>query len=320
MASSATIRRGGRWRETLTRWVPLWMLRRLLIKPIIAGTSDGIRRPPMRYSAIKVRPGAVPHQHRQHRRRRGGRLVPLPLQDEVRGREPEQLPAQRPSRHVRERRVQEPQHRADLHGREGRQDARQGRAQGRGTRPPRAAGQRRAEVHAELRVPARAAGHPDADRRHQGVRRAARRPVLRRPGRDLRPGDPRAGAAEGRPGRPGRRRRRPEGLQHPHDRDPGADRQHQPDRQGADGRVRPPLGDRRLRLGRAARGHVPQRRPGVALPAGLPPRRAAHQRGRDPARAEGPLERQRAGGRRAVPEPVHQAGARRPTSTCSSRA
>ena len=89
--------------------------------------------------------------------------------------------------------------------------------------PAHAAGEHRAALDPELRR-ARRGGRVGAAGRRQGLRRPARRPVLRRPRLGLRPG--RAAAVQPVPRDParrhGRRRRRPR-LQHPHDRDPGAD-------------------------------------------------------------------------------------------------
>ena len=71
----------------------------------------------------------------------------------------------------------------------------------------------------ELRV-ARGPGDLLRQGRHQGLRRPARRPVLRRPGRHVRPDRlPQRAPRRVQHGR----RRRPQGLQRQHDRHPGAD-------------------------------------------------------------------------------------------------
>ena len=186
-------------------------------------------------------------------------------------------------------RVHQPQPGPDLHGPQDHQglegpDLREDPRPG----PSHPAEQRRPALDSQLRV-ARVPGDLLRQGRDQGLRRPARRPVLRGPGRHVRPDRlPQRAPRRVQHGR----RRRPQGLQRQHDRHPGADHSADRDQEDADRRQQHRLGRRRLRDGLSA-GHHQGRRHEVA--AGLPPRRAAHQRGRHPAREEGPLEPQRPG-------------------------
>ncbi len=111
-----------------------------------------------------------------------------------------------------------------------------------------AAGQRRHALHAQLRGAGRSAHH--RKRRHAGVCGPARRPVLRRSRRHVRPaGHPRAGRQLEQP------RRQPEGIQRPQHRARDSDRAAvalghgavEPERPGGDhrrlGHGQPPLDD-----------------------------------------------------------------------------
>ena len=147
-------------------------------------------------------------------------------------------------------------------------------------------------------------------RRDHGVRRAARRGLLRRPGLDLRPGRP---AAVREPARPVRaeRLRRPGGRGERHqpperalDRDPGADlladQKRPPDHRRVD-HGQPPAGQG---VGRRQRRERRQR----AVPAGVAAGQPAGQRGDYPAGQEGPVELAAAVGRQAVRQLRHPAG------------
>ena len=208
---------------------------------------------------------------------------------------PWQLPVQHRADHLADRHDLEQQ--ADVLGRAG-GPPRRARA---GPPPALPAVQHRPAVDAELRDRARPAGGALAGGRDQGLRRAARRGVLRRPGLDLRPGQPaavpvgqrvraRAGA-----GQHARRQHHqpPERALH---RDPGADvgpdRQGPADDRGVDQRQPP----RRLGARRRQRGRRGQRPVAAGLPAGQP----AVQRGAGAAGQEGLLEPPAAGARQAV--------------------
>ena len=77
---------------------------------------------------------------------------------------------------------------------------------GAGQEHPGAPGQRRRAIHAGLRGQPRLQGRQEPRRRHQGLRRSPRRPVLRRPGEHLRPRRP--AAVQPRPPDPPARRSR----------------------------------------------------------------------------------------------------------------
>ena len=153
----------------------------------------------------------------------------------------------------------------------------------------------------------------DASRRRQGLRRPDRRPVLRRPRLGLRPR--RAAAVQPRPRDPaagGARRRRRRRLQHAHDRAPGADRAADQGQGRADGAERP------RRRARDLRDREPPARPACSTRTATAARtgdfvqvsRLANPLVNEvviPLGREGPLERVRPVGRRAVrrrvPEP-----------------
>ena len=107
--------------------------------------------------------------------------------------EPEHVPLRGAADRIRERRVHELEPPADLRrharplqeGRQGRDGRQEQAGRARDERPD-AAGQRRAAHDAELRRARGARDHRSRQRR-QGLRRSARRPVLRRPRLDLRP-------------------------------------------------------------------------------------------------------------------------------------
>ena len=151
--------------------------------------------------------------------------------------------------------------------------------------------QRRAEDDAELRggLPNGAIrGHP---RRRQDVRRPGRRPVLRRPRRDLRRHRHRQARPPGdRARQPGRRQGRRVGLQHPFVRAAGAESE-----VTRDGRS---VTDATARTRSSASGRPPSAGVKVkrgqgqgAMGPGQPPRQPADQRGHRPDRVEGPLQR-----------------------------
>ena len=143
----------------------------------------------------------------------------------------------------------------------------------------------------------------------QGVRRPAQGPVRGQPGRDLRPGQRpgrgRLHACRGRvPARQleeGRRHRRPGGRERHHARARGADELPGRRRRHRDRR----LDDRQPAPGVAAEQRAQERLPDRGdrrrrLDAGLAPRHAAGQRGRDRPARQGQVQRLEAEGRRPV--------------------
>ena len=172
-----------------------------------------------------------------------------------------------------------------------------------------AAVQHRPALDAELRGARPGGGAHAADRR-DGVRGSAERRLLRRSRRDLRPRRPPAVPAPAPAPLGGRGQRRPaRHAERAHDRDPGPDRRADEERQEADRPVEPALGARHLGRGeppvgagarplpRCQRQRTAQHR---FLGAGLAARQPALQRGRRPARQEGPVERDTAERRRGV--------------------
>ena len=115
------------------------------------------------------------------------------------------------------------------------------------------------------------------------------------------------------------RRRRDEGAEHPHDRDPGPDRDAHQGRLRADDVLEPGRGARHLERGEPPQGadvRRPQERHGAVGPvgAGLAARQPALQRGDRPARREGRLEPRQSRGRRGVPAERPASRARRPAA------
>ncbi len=205
-------------------------------------------------------------------RRRGGRHLPVPVQDDRL--EPEHVPLQHEPGHISDRPRSERQ--ADLHGHP--RDvcrvvrARHGSAG--------SAGEHRPPLEPDVRP---VSGSRGSRPRPQGVRGPTRRSVLRGPGVDLRPRRPPAvqhGARHPAPDGSGQGRR-PQ-LQHALDRDPGAE-------DGpASGTCRK-RDDRRLCQREPAADPRPERQrdsgQSGTVGAGLAARKPADQRGGHPARA-----------------------------------
>ena len=184
---------------------------------------------------------------RQHRRRRRGHQLPVPLPH--RDPEPEHVPLQhRPDRHALGHGL-EPAAVLQRHPRRQARRRHHRRRLAHDARPerPDPARHDRPALDAELRL-ADGRGDPDAPGRRQGLRRPDRRPVLRRPRLGLRPRRPAAvqpGPRDPAAGGAGRGRRRR--VQHAHDRAAGADRAADQGQGRADGAERPRRRARDLR-------------------------------------------------------------------------
>ena len=130
--------------------------------------------------------------------------------------------------------------------------------------------------------------------RHQSVRRATPRRVLRRSRRRVRPCRPSALSKPApHPDCGHRRSERSAGVQRPHHRYPGSDQRVDPQRQDTHRPDGPRSGDRRLGVGAPAEGPVPRRTPQQlvrALHPGVAAREPVVQRGHRADGRQGPLE------------------------------
>ena len=170
---------------------------------------DPVRGSGRRAELLQLRPeGALLRQRRQHRRRPLRRPLPLRVQDA----DPEQELVRGGAAAGALAERHEPERAPDLHGHAAQRTGRTGscaRSRVVGRNLPAVPSNIGPKTMPDYDALARA-GHPLAERRRQGVRRSARRSVLRRPRPDVRLDQLPAGR---RYREPGRRQGRPGGLQ-----------------------------------------------------------------------------------------------------------